>query len=125
MLSDGVGFAVLMIIMIPVIQDLAVTASIGVSMLIFTNLILVPVVLSYVGVRQKSCEACFEPGDKTRKMHMRLWRFLLAFTERKWATVAIACAAVLAVMGIAVAQNLQIGDLDPGAPRAATRLALQ
>jgi len=115
LLSDGVGFAVLMIIMIPVIQDLALTASIGVSMLIFTNLILVPVVLSYRGVRQKSVEHASNPAEKPEDAHA-LWRFLLVFTERKGATVAIAVAAVMAIMGLAVARDLQIGDLDPGAP---------
>ena len=50
LLADAVGFAVLMVIDIPVIKDLAITASIGVAVLIFTNLILLPVLLSYVGV---------------------------------------------------------------------------
>jgi len=115
LLSDGIGFAVLMVIMIPVIQDLAVTASIGVSVLIFTNLILVPVVMSYLGVRKKAIARASNLAEKPEDAH-GLWRFLLAFTERKWATVAIAGAIVLAVIGITVAQDLQIGDLDPGAP---------
>ena len=115
LLSDGVGFAVLMIIMIPVIQDLALTASIGVSVLIFTNLILVPVLLSYTGVRQKAIDHASNLPEKPEAAH-GLWRFLLLFTERKGATIAIASGAALAVMGIAVAQNLQIGDLDSGAP---------
>src|SRR3546814_10758607 len=46
LLSDAVGFVVLAIIDIPVIQDLAVTASIGVAVLVFTNLLLLPVLLS-------------------------------------------------------------------------------
>ena len=50
LLCDAVGFAVLMIIKIQVIQDLALIASLGVAVLIFTNLILLPVLLSYVGV---------------------------------------------------------------------------
>jgi len=115
LLSDGIGFAVLMVIMIPVIQDLAVTASIGVSVLIFTNLILIPVVLSYLGVRKKARAHASNPALKPEDSH-GLWRFLLKFTERKWATGAIAGAVVLAVTGLTVAQNLQIGDLDPGAP---------
>jgi hypothetical protein len=116
LLSDGVGFAVLMIITIPVIQDLAVTASVGVLVLIFTNLILVPVVLSYLGVGRKCTEHhqlhqvnCIEDAHW-------LWRFLLAFTERKWAALAIALGVVMAVVGLVVSKDLQIGDLDPGAP---------
>ena len=115
LLSDGVGFAVLMIIMIPVIQELAVTASIGVSVLIFTNLILVPVVLSYLGVSKKAIEHSSGTVRDPDEAHP-FWRSLLVFTERKWATIAIACSAALAVVGIIVAQDLQVGDLDPGAP---------
>src|SRR4030095_9311600 len=50
LLADAVGFAVLMAIDIPVIRDLALAASIGVAVLIFTNLVLLPVLLSYTGV---------------------------------------------------------------------------
>ncbi len=56
LLADAVGFAVLMLIDIPVIQDLAITASIGVAVLIFTSLLLMPVALSYVGVGRKAAE---------------------------------------------------------------------
>ena len=45
-----------------------------------------------------------------------LWRFLLMFTKRGPAAAAIAVSVVLAVVGIYVAQDLQIGDLDKGAP---------
>src|SRR5262249_4046129 len=54
LVADVVGFAVLMVIDIPVIKDLALTASLGVGVLIFTNLILLPVLLSYVGVSPRA-----------------------------------------------------------------------
>jgi predicted RND superfamily exporter protein len=38
------------------------------------------------------------------------------FTERKWATAAIAVSAALGVGGFVVSQRLKIGDLDAGAP---------
>lgn len=115
LLSDGVGFAVLMIIMIPVIQDLAVTASIGVSVLIFTNLILIPVVLSYLGVGRKCAARAVATRKSMQEVH-GFWRFLLVFTERRWASIAIVAAVIMAAMGVRMAQHLQIGDLDPGAP---------
>lgn len=115
LLSDGVGFAVLMIIQIQVIQDLAITASIGVLVLIFTNLILIPIVLSYTGVGHKCAELAARPVKSAEEMHA-VWRFLLLFTKRGPATMAIAVSVLLAGMGIYVAKDLQIGDLDPGAP---------
>lgn len=115
LLSDGVGFAVLMIIQIDVIQDLAVTASLGVLVLIFTNLILTPVVLSYIGCGKTSVELASRPQKSMEEMH-GLWRFLLKFTEKRWAIVAIVLGVIMAVGGFKVRQNIQIGDLDPGAP---------
>jgi predicted RND superfamily exporter protein len=101
-----------------VIQDLAMIASIGVAVLIFTNLILLPILLSFIGVSPaaalrslKSEHVAQSSGEKHA-----VWRFLDLFTQRKWATVGIAVAAVLAIGGYKVSEHLKIGDLDPGAP---------
>ncbi|MCX2972883.1 RND family transporter [Halieaceae bacterium IMCC8485] len=115
LLSDGVGFAVLMIIQIQVIQDLAITASIGVLVLIFTNLILIPIVLSYTGVGRKCAERAARPVKSAEEMHI-VWRFLLSFTKPGPAAAAIAVSVLLAVVGLYVAMDLKIGDLDKGAP---------
>jgi predicted RND superfamily exporter protein len=121
LLADAVGFGVLMTIDIPVIRDLAMTASIGVAVLIFTNLLLLPVLLSYVGVSARAARRAVrdEPGagaaaggDATGG----LWRALERFTEPRWATAALVVALALAVGGAALSTRLQIGDLDPGAP---------
>ena len=115
LMSDGVGFAVLMIIQIQVIQDLAITASIGVLVLIFTNLILIPVALSYTGVGKKSIERASHGHPSMEEMHW-VWRFLLSFTKKGPATVAIVASIFMAIGGFYVSKGLQIGDLDPGAP---------
>src|SRR4030095_11333353 len=64
LLADVVGFAVLMTIDIPVIKELALTASIGVGVLVFTNLILLPVLLSYVGVSPAAAQRSLRDGDR-------------------------------------------------------------
>jgi predicted RND superfamily exporter protein len=125
LLADAVGFAVLVVIDIPVIKDLALTASVGVAVLIFTNLILLPVLLSYTGVSAAAAQrSLVEERDETRGRGLgRLWNFLDRFTERRYAVVAIAVSVALAVAGFAVSLNLKVGDLDPGAPelRASSR----
>jgi len=118
LLADAVGFAVLMMIDIPVIKDLALTASIGVAVLIFTNLLLLPVLLSYTGVSKSAAKRSLrEEKEETRGKGLgRLWRLLDRFTERRWALGAIAVSVLLAGVGVLVSQQLKIGDLDPGAP---------
>ncbi|MEW4948036.1 efflux RND transporter permease subunit [Pseudomonas asiatica] len=118
LLADAVGFAVLMLIDIPVIQDLAITASIGVAVLIFTSLLLMPVALSYVGVGRKAAERALHI-DARAAQHRgfgRLWDLLDRFTERKWASVALLVALALSALGIWGSLQLKIGDLDSGAP---------
>jgi predicted RND superfamily exporter protein len=118
LLADAVGFAVLMVIDIPVIRDLALTASVGVAVLIFTNLLLLPVLLSYTGVSARAAERSLreEREETAGKGIGALWRWLDRFTTRDWALGTIAVSAVLAVVGIAASLHLQTGDLDPGAP---------
>lgn len=117
LLADAVGFAVLMLIDIPVIQDLAMTASIGVAVLIFTNLILLPVLLSYTGVSPAAAERSLRAeSENVRSGFAVMWRGLERFTERRWALGAIIVALILAVGGYTVSLQLKIGDLEPGAP---------
>jgi predicted RND superfamily exporter protein len=118
LLCDAVGFLVLMIIKIRVIQDLAVIASIGVAVLIFTNLVLLPILLSYTGVSAKAAERSLkaEGTDATGGGKHWLWAFLDRFTQRRWAAATVLASVVLGVLGFLVSLNLKVGDLDPGAP---------
>lgn len=120
LLADAVGFAVLMVIDIQVIQDLAITASIGVAVLIFTNLVLLPILLSYTGVSsvaaQRSLKAeLMEANDAEHRKHP-FWAFLDLFTRMPWAGLAVALGLVLGVLGLTISFQLKIGDTDPGAP---------
>jgi predicted RND superfamily exporter protein len=56
-LADAVGFITLLIIDIGVIRELAIGASIGVAVIVFTNLILLPVAISYVGISKRPSSA--------------------------------------------------------------------
>jgi predicted RND superfamily exporter protein len=113
LLADAVGFAVLLMIDIQAIRELAIAASIGVGVLIFTNLILLPVLLSYVGVSPHAAQRSLRAESAQNKS--TLWQLLDRFTQRRWAAGALAMAAVLAITGWLLSQQLEIGDLDPGA----------
>ena len=119
LLADAVGFAVLLVIDIAVIKELAIAASIGVAMLILTNLILLPILLSYTGVSDSAAARSLRleqsAGQEGAEKHL-LWRWLDLFTNRRPAMVALVIAGVLTVGGGVVATHLKIGDLNPGAP---------
>jgi uncharacterized protein len=111
LMADAVGFAVLMLIDIPVIRGLALAACIGVVVLVFTNLILLPVLLSYTGVSQAAAVRSLRAST-----HHPFVRLLAPFSQRRMASIALFIATGLAVGGFVVSEHLKIGDLDPGAP---------
>ncbi|WP_104005884.1 efflux RND transporter permease subunit [Marinobacterium lutimaris] len=118
--TDAVGFAVLMVIHIPVIQDLALTATIGVMILILTNLIVLPILLSYTGVSKKAAareaeSARVDPHDTEHQRHPT-WAFLDHFTTKRWASIVVVVAIVLGAGGFIISSKVKVGDLDPGAP---------
>jgi len=119
LIADAVGFAVLKLIDIPVIGNLATIASIGVGILIFTNLALLPVLLSYTGVSAAAAARSLKEesaGRDTGPQKAVLWRWLDYFTGRKYASIALAVALAIGAGAYGASLKLQIGDLDSGAP---------
>lgn len=115
LISDAVGFAVLWVIEIQVIRDLAITASIGVAVLVLTNLVLLPVLLSYTGVSARAAQRSLRDQQGSHERHP-LWSGLSRFATPRRAIAALLVGGVLALVGKQVGSHLQIGDLDPGAP---------
>jgi predicted RND superfamily exporter protein len=112
LLADAAGFAALSLVEIPAIRGLALTASLGVVVLVFTNLVLLPVLLSYVGVSEQTARrraAATQDGS-------RIAALIANVTSRRAAVVAVAVAIVLGVVAATMGRRLQVGDIDPGAP---------
>ena len=127
LLTNVVGFAVLMVIDIPVIRELALTTSIGVCILIFTKLLLVPVLLSYMGVSPQAARRSLREGaDEEHGQGVgKAWDLLVRFTDRRWA---IACGARRgAARHARLRDEPEAADRRPRSrrARAARRLALQ
>lgn len=111
--SDALGFVTLYVIDIPVIKELAITASIGVAVLILTNLILLPLLMSYTGITQ----GCRDVLARRRSQStFAQWRLLTRFTSMPLAGVTVVVAFCAFAVGGMVAREARIGDLDPGAP---------
>lgn len=116
LLADAVGFAVLTAIPIRAIQDMALTASIGVAILIMTNLVLVPVLLSYFGVSASAARRSIRTELAGASGQTHAGPLFKLLTRKKYAAMVIALAAVLGMAGFATSSRLRIGDVDPGAP---------
>ncbi len=125
LLADAVGFAVLLVIDIQSIRELAAAASVGVAALVVTNLILLPILLSYTGVSAKAAARSLkaEQAEARGDRQHRLWAMLVWFTTPRGAALACAVGGVLLATGVVVSSRLSVGDLDPGAPelRASSR----
>jgi predicted RND superfamily exporter protein len=116
LICDATSFAVLMVIKIGAIQQLATIATIGVALLVITNLILIPITLSYIGVNPIAAQRSLRADSSAGQKRHPLWKFLDLFTHRRYATVAIVASAVIAIVGWSVGRHVQVGDLQPGAP---------
>jgi len=114
LVSDTIGFLTILFISIRIIQELAITASIGVAVIILTNLLLLPVLLSWVQLKNPTKYR--ERLLKKAAQDSPLWDFLASFTEPKRAAWAIGIAIALFVVGAWQAQGMKIGDSEVGVP---------
>ena len=112
LVSDAIGFLTLLFIEIDVIKDLAVAAGVGVAVIIVTNLVLHPVIMSYVGLSKgglKHAKKVELHGDKK-------WRVLSFMAHPSVAPISVLIAILGCGIGIYYQKDLKIGDLDKGAP---------
>jgi predicted RND superfamily exporter protein len=118
LVCDAVSFAVLLTIRISAIHELAVIASVGVFFLIFTNLIMLPMMLSYTGISRKAALRSLRSEEINENDRSRnpFWRILSLATSKKYAALVILVAVGLGIYGWSVGRNVKIGDLDQGAP---------
>ncbi|GLR25073.1 efflux RND transporter permease subunit [Limnobacter litoralis] len=112
LLADAVGFSTLYVIDIGVIRDLAVSASVGVAVIIFTKMFLLPVMMSYSDVTPAGLRRVEQLELRPHKI---AWA-LSALTGKKTATVVVSVAALVTLGGLGISHKLKVGDLDPGAP---------
>ena len=112
LLADLVGFVTILMIPVQVIREMAITASIGVAIVILTDLVLLPVVVSYVH---------FDAGyrgrvEQRQRWLAALWQRLSGITDRGPALAIVAVAAVLAALGWWKGRETPIGDTQAGVP---------
>ena len=110
--SDTVGFITILFIAIGIIREMAITASIGVGVIIFTNLVLLPVLMSYVKEADSYREKLKVRADRLAG----LWQSLSTVTQAGRSMIIVSIAVALALLGVAKAKDVEIGDLHRGVP---------
>ncbi|TVP16169.1 efflux RND transporter permease subunit [Shewanella sp. KCT] len=108
LLSDTVGFMTLLAIDIGIIRELAISASLGVAVIILTNLVLLPLLISFTEVKAL-------PTKSNGKVDA-LWRKLSNFATPKYAVIVLLATVALYGVGLQQASKMKIGDLQGGAP---------
>ena len=112
LVSDAIGFTTLMVIDIEVIRELAVAASIGVAIIIVTNLIALPILMSYIGVSHAGIKYAQESAHRTGIVE----RLFKNFAQPTFAKTALIVGVICLLLGLYFSQAMKIGDLDAGAP---------
>ncbi len=112
LLANLVGFITILLIPVQVIREMAVTASLGIGVIILTDLILLPVLVSYVPITPRFRERVAH----RQQLLQTVWNRLARITNRGPAAVIIGIALVLGVIGAIKGLETPIGDTQAGVP---------
>ena len=112
LLSDTVGFLMILLIDIEIIQEMGIAASLGVASIIFTNLFLLPVLLSYVKFSEDYKQRLQERAESLKNF----WFFVSRIGKSRNAAIAIVIAILLFGFGAWKARDIRIGDIHHGVP---------
>lgn len=105
------GFATLYIIPIGMIQELAITSSIGVGLKIISNLIMLPLMASYIAPGA-------EYGEKVKRAmdaRAKAWPYLARIAIPRNAFIFIGFCVIIGIVGFIQGSKRQIGDVHSGA----------
>jgi uncharacterized protein len=104
-----VSFITLLLIPIPMVQEMAVTATLGVGLKIISNLILLPLCISILSIKH----------GRSRRAQSRVdWfgDYLVALTKPTSSIIIVAVACILFFTAVWQSRDRHIGDLDAGVP---------
>ncbi|RLA10757.1 MAG: multidrug RND transporter, partial [Gammaproteobacteria bacterium] len=113
LLTLAVGFAVISLIDIQILFELAITASVGTGVMIITNKFMLPGLLSFARMNPVTIEKLRKGAENDNRP---FWRFLAGFADRKRGSWVLAIAACALVFGVWKGADLIIGDSEAGAP---------
>ncbi len=112
LMTDVVGFITMMVIKIPTIHELAITASLGVAVIIITNFFLLPILLSYLRLPASYAQWVVNRRAKTDA----LWARLAKGMKPVPSMLIIVFFVALGFWGEWQAREIRIGDTQAGVP---------
>jgi predicted RND superfamily exporter protein len=112
LLTNVLGFAVIMLIPIDIVRELGITASLGVAWMIITNKMLLPILLSHLSLSKQVI--AHEAYQESRVD--RIWHMASQCVQKKRATIIVAIAVAVLAGGLIQAHKLKVGDYGSGIP---------
>ncbi|PRH82443.1 efflux RND transporter permease subunit [Arenimonas caeni] len=112
LLAGCIGFGAIMVIPIDMVRELAITATVGVALTILTDLVLLPVLLSYTRLRNIDRKREFRLRQLTR--FDRIWAALSRLSRPKIAYTVVAIGLVGWFFAWQHGNKVMIGDAQQG-----------
>lgn len=114
LLTNALGFAVIMFIQIPIVHELGITACLGVLLMIITNKMILPIILTHIRL-EDSCrrhtDDALSEGEGAK-----IWQIVAKCAEPRCAVYVFAVCAALLLGTTWLSRGLVIGDSGTGAP---------
>ncbi len=110
LLANALGFMVIMVIDIPMVHELGVTACLGVALMIITNKMFMPIILSYLKLESIALK------DNGREGRHPLWWSISALSQPRPALISLSVMLILLVAGTWQSRSLLTGDIGSGVP---------
>lgn len=112
LITDTIGFITMLVIKIDTVRELAIAASLGVGLILLTNLLLLPVILSFLTL-PPSYQVW---AEQRRQRTDRFWRkYCHLFTPGRTA-MGIVFASALGLWAWNKSADVRVGDLQGGVP---------
>jgi uncharacterized protein len=112
LLAGCIGFGAIWFIPIQMIKELAITATVGVGLTILTDLILLPVLLSYTKLRNLEKKREYRLRQLTQ--FDKVWALLARLSKPKPAAIVIALGVVVWFFAWQQGNKVMIGDAQAG-----------
>ena len=112
LVTDLVGFGTLILLPIGMIQELGITASIGVAFKIITNLVMLPLAASYARYGAKFAVS----AQSAISYRQNMMGFFARLAQPRQAVITLTISAGLFVGAAYLASERHVGDLHAGAP---------